>query len=360
MTAPAVSVIIPAHDAEALLRRSLESVLRSEGVTFEVIVVDDASTDGTATVAREMACRVISVRENIMAANCRNLGASHARGEILVFFDADQLMEPDTLRRYAETLGKHADVDAVVGSLASDTPVPGFFSRFKNFQHHYTHQTADREGSTLASGLMAVRRHVFSELGGFEPAFGGATVEDIALGYRMRRLGHRILFEPSIQIVHLKGYTLRQLIRSDIVLRAIPWTGLMLRERVVRNDLNTRSGNVASVALAWLVPPALVAAVLGWARGSSIASTTAWIASAAAVGLITLLNRRFLAAARGRLGCWFALRAAAFLPVMYLYHGVGLIAGVLAYARGASVARRRDAPEPDYVIHEPEAPRPSG
>jgi GT2 family glycosyltransferase len=344
---PEVSVVIPAHNAAAVLPDCLESVLASEGVTFEIILVDDASTDETEQIARDFSCRIISVESNIMSANCRNLGARHARGEIVVFFDADELMQPNTLRTFVDALNEHPGVDAVVGSLAPDTPMPGFFSKLKNFQHHYTHQTAEREGATLDSGRMAIGRAVFIELGGFEPAFSGASIEDIALGYRMRRHGHRIRFEPSIQVTHLKGYSFGQMLRSDLFHRAIPWTGLMLRERVFRNDLNTRGGNVGSVILAWLLPFALTAGLVGWSLG--------WWAALAAILLVWAMNRGLLAGCRRQFGWWFAFRAAVFLPLMYFYHGVGLIAGVAAYLLGASVAREREAPIAEYQMIEPEA-----
>lgn len=342
---PEVSVVIPAHNAAADLPACLESVLCSEGATFEVIVVNDASTDDTEAVARRYGCRVVSVARNIMSANCRNLGARHARGEILVFFDADELMAPDTLRRFVAVLRDDPGVDAVVGSLSAETPAQGFFSRFKNFQHHYTHQTAERDGATLDSGRMALRRAVFEQLGGFEPAFAAASIEDIALGYRMTRAGHRIRFEPSIQVVHLKRYTLTGMVRSDIFHRAIPWTGLMLRERVFRNDLNTRGGNVLSVAAAWLIPVAMLAGLIGVRAG--------WWLAAAAVLLIWVLNGAFLAAGARRLGARFACGAVVFLPLMYFYHGLGLLAGVLSYLSGGSVARERPAPRADYRVIEP-------
>ena len=343
---PRVSVVIPAYNAEDLMRTCLESVLASEGVTFEVIVVNDASTDATARVAQDFGCRVISLRANILSANCRNLGAELARGEIVVFFDADQTMAPDTLKKYAAVLDREPEVTAVVGSLAARTPLPGFFSQFKNFQHHYTHQTADPEGTTLASGLMAVRRDAFLALGGFEPAFAGASIEDIALGYHMVRNGHRIRFAPAIQVVHWKGYTLRQLIHSDIVHRAVPWTGLMLRERVYRNDLNTKGGNVASVGVAALAVLGTLAGIVGLQPG--------WFVALGAVALIVLLNRHFLAAIQREFGLSFAVRSAVFLPLMYTYYGVGLLAGIGAYASGKSVASGRRAPEPDYELIEPE------
>ncbi len=160
----------------------------------------------------------------------------------------------------------------------------------------------------------------------------------------MIRQGHRIRFEPAIQMVHLKAYTLKSMVRSDILHRAIPWTGLMLRERVFRSDLNTRSGNVVSVVLAWLIPLLVVAAALGVDAGGILA--------AAAVVTIAFLNRAFLGAGRHAFGWWFAVRAALFLPVMYFYHGVGLIAGTITYYRGGSVAQRREPPKPEYEIRE--------
>lgn len=341
---PDVSVVIPTHNARATLRESLESVFSNRGVTYEVIVVNDASTDETEEIALEFPCRVLSVRENIMSANGRNLGARHAVAEILVFFDADQLMAPDTLRKYVTALREEPEVDAVVGSLTATTPMPGFFSSFKNLQHHFVHQTADPEGATLASGLMAIRADVFEEAGGFEPAFSGASIEDIALGYKLLRKGHRVRFQPDIQMVHLKGYTFRQMIRSDIFHRAIPWTGLMLRERIFRSDLNTRSGNVLSVVLAWLLlPVSLVVSIqLGVAEGIVAAGTV--------VAAIALLNARFLARCRHHFGLWFLVRSILFLPVMYFYHGVGLLAGIAVYLRGGSVAKKREPPKPKYDV----------
>lgn len=339
------SIIIPAHNAAEHLDACLRSVFASRDVGFEVIVVDDASSDATVEIARRYPCRLIALDRGIFAANARNLGARHARGEILVFIDSDELVGQQTVATFVAALRDQPGVDAIVGSLTADTPAAGFLSRFKNFQHHFTHQNAAREGSTLDSGRMAIRRRVFEQLGGFEPAFSGASIEDIALGYRMRRLGHRIRFDPSIQIVHLKTYTLAQLLRSDIMHRAIPWTILMLRERVFRNDLNTRSSNVASVAAAALGAGSLLAGAAGFAAG--------WAIAAVAAVAIPLLNARFLIAVAGALGIGFAVRSALFLPFMYLYQGVGLGLGLVAAALGRSAAAGRTAPTPSFRIYEP-------
>jgi len=347
-TRPTASVIIPVHDAQATLRACLASVFASRGVSFEVLVVDDASTDDSRAIALQFPGRVLALRSNVWAANCRNLGARHAIGEILVFVDADEVMPPDALARFVAVLREHPEVDAVVGSYGADTPMPGFFSKFKNLAHHTTHQTARREGATLHSGLMAIRRPVFEAAGGFEPAYGPASIEDIALGYRLHRQGRRVWFRPEIQLTHLKRYTFFGLLRSDLLHRAIPWTGLMLRERIWRSDLNTRSGNVASVAAAWALP---LAAALPWFRegvGWGAAGGVALVALAGIWGL----NRGLLRAGWCAFGGVFLLRSLFFLPVMYFCQGAGLLAGVAAYALGWSVARRREAPTPVYEVLE--------
>ena len=95
-----ISFIIPAHNEEQLLGITLASINRSAsaaGESFEVIVVDDASTDRTAVIAMEHAARVLSVQHRQIAAT-RNTGARAARGEVLFFIDADTSVNPQAIR----------------------------------------------------------------------------------------------------------------------------------------------------------------------------------------------------------------------------------------------------------------------
>lgn len=339
-TAPELTVIIPVYNAVQTLRPCLESIFANRGVQLEVVVIDDCSTDRSAEIALEFPCRVVSMKSNVMSANCRNIGAKLARGSILVFFDADQVMQPDMLSKFMNVLNAEPDVAAVVGSYEADTPMTGFFSKIKNLRHHYVHQTAQREGATLHSGLTAIRKSVFDEQGGYEPSFGPASIEDIALGYKMRRNNHRIWFCGDIQASHLKGYTLWQLVRSDIVDRAIPWAGLMIRERVWRSDLNTSGGNVSSVALSALMPIAPVVLGLRWGG----------LATVLLICLIAVANKGLVQAAMRHFGFVFACKSVLFLPFMYFYQGVGLLAGIIAYLLGKSVAVRREAPPAQYEV----------
>jgi glycosyltransferase involved in cell wall biosynthesis len=96
---PSVSFVVPAHDEEQLLGRTLSAIAEAAsqlGHPSEVIVVDDASTDGTAEVARAHHAHVVSIRCRHIAA-ARNVGAKAARGDMLVFVDADTVVNLDVM-----------------------------------------------------------------------------------------------------------------------------------------------------------------------------------------------------------------------------------------------------------------------
>ena len=103
-----VSFIIPAHNEEALLGRTLASVhaaARALGEPYEVVVADDASTDRTGAVAREQGARVVAVNRRQIAA-ARNAGARAAAGGLLVFVDADTVVTPRVVRAAARALSR--------------------------------------------------------------------------------------------------------------------------------------------------------------------------------------------------------------------------------------------------------------
>src|SRR5215813_12567365 len=113
--APAVSVVIPTFNRAHLLPEVLDSVLaQRECPSFEVVVVDDASTDGTAAVlAGCPGVRRVCHARNRGVAHARHTGVEHARGALLAFHDSDDLMLPGRLGSLARFLEEHPGVDAV-------------------------------------------------------------------------------------------------------------------------------------------------------------------------------------------------------------------------------------------------------
>jgi glycosyltransferase involved in cell wall biosynthesis len=179
---PAASVIVPARNAERTLPRTLAALAAQElRGDFEVIVVDDGSTDRTAAVAREAGVSVLSQAATGPAV-ARNLGAQHARAEELAFCDADVFPASGWLQAGVGAL-EHAEL--VQGKVVPD---PG--ARMGAFDR--TIWVTFAPGLWEAANLF-VRRQLFERVGGFEqwltPTRGKALAEDVWFGYRALREG---------------------------------------------------------------------------------------------------------------------------------------------------------------------------
>jgi GT2 family glycosyltransferase len=265
-----VSVIVPVHNGGDDLRRCLEAIGRSAWPVLECIVVDDASTDArTAETAERCGARVVRQSGQRGPAAARNAGAAEARGDILFFTDADVVLQEQAIVRAAQTLSDEPGIAAVFGSYDERPGDPGLLSRYRNLYHHWNHQVGNEEASTFWSGCGAIRREVFAAAGGFSEAFTRPSIEDIELGYRLRAAGHRIRLLKDMQCTHLKRWTLGNMIRTDILLRGVPWVGLLRRFPDVPADLNlgwrarlatacTGLLGLSVLALLWLRPAALL------------------------------------------------------------------------------------------------------
>jgi GT2 family glycosyltransferase len=318
-----LTVVIPVYNGQKTIGRCLEELFASTPKNFDVIVVDDHSTDETVRIAQSFPCTVIETLVNSGASAARNLGAANALSPLIYFLDADILVEADTLDRTLQTFESRPDLCAMFSSFQKDTVHQNFVSVYKNLLQHYTHQTANPDSSSFCGGFSLIRRDVFLAVGGFDPAW--RFMEDVELGYRLNRAGHRIWLNRDLQVTHSKYLTLKRLILSDLFERAVPWTRIMLDKRVFRNDLNTQMHHVLSVPLSFLI--------LGSAMFPMVCLPL--------VILFLALNRGFLNFARRERGWWFALRAAALCWFGYLSSGAGAAIGAVQHIlrRGAATQK---------------------
>ncbi len=195
--APLVSVIVPARDAASTIGATLEGLDAQRIVEpYEVIVVDDGSGDGTASVAEGVSPRVRVLRTTGAGPGpARNAGAREARGSILAFTDADCVPTPGWLRAGMSALG---DADLVQGRVE---PEPR--SQLGPFDH--TVWVVGESGLYETANLF-VRRDLFERLGGFEDfldaRIGKPLAEDLWLGWRARRAGARTAFSSDALVHH--------------------------------------------------------------------------------------------------------------------------------------------------------------
>jgi len=248
-----VSVIVPVYNNPDQLSQCLFALRTAAGADTELIVVDDASTDDVCSTAVHFGTRFLRLTRNAGPAAARNHGTRYARGQILFFVDADVVVPNDAIGRIQTLLDRHREIAAVFGSYDARPAAPGLVSRYRNLLHHFVHQTGKVEAATFWAGCGAVTRPAFDRVGGFdERRYPRPSIEDIELGYRLRRAGYRIFLDKSLQCRHLKRWTFWSVIRSDIIYRAIPWSRLILEVGEAPDDLNVSGSQKASVALTGL------------------------------------------------------------------------------------------------------------
>lgn len=335
-----ISVVIPARNAAATLGECLDAVRKSSYPQVEVVVVDDCSDDTTASIARDRGCQVVCSASNLGAANARNLGANAASGEIILFTDADILLPPNALSRVAAALADTATA-GVVGLLGPQIRFTNLASQFKNLWMYYTYSrlaasTAAREGVGLFfTSIAAIRKPVFEQMGGFDTNYQGTSVtEDIEFGQRLLTAGHRILLDGGLQVEHLKHYTLRQVLKTDLE-RAAGLTRTYLRKKLEPQSRQAGEKYYASVPLtfglsvplAWLLPLLLLLALC--------TASGVWLAIAAMAYLALLaLNLPFLFVLVQQRGLAFGLQSCLFLPADLWVSGLGAAWGIVDYLRG--------------------------
>ena len=187
-----ISFVIPAYNEERLLGRTISSIhdsTRPTGLAYEVLVVNDASTDRTTDIARSLGAEVIDVQLRHIAA-VRNAGARRARGEVLIFVDADTVVTPTAVRMALDAVARGA-----IGGAARcgfDEPLPLFarVSAFLFFRGVYL--------LGMATGVFIfATREGFAKVGGFDERY--YTAEDCYLAKSLRKAGKFILLPTYVE-----------------------------------------------------------------------------------------------------------------------------------------------------------------
>lgn len=210
ISAPRISVVIPVHNGAGTLSECLQAISASQFRDYEVIVVDDGSTDSSAEIGEQFGCTVIRLDSQQGAGNARNHGARRARAPLILFTDADVLLPLDALGRVWEDFEKHPDAAGVQGIYRC----PGLFddavNRYQNdYYHYFCRRIKGPYTNVFATWCAAVRCDTFWQVGGFDQRITGATVEDEELGYELIEQDFKILLDRELLVDHLANYGMR-------------------------------------------------------------------------------------------------------------------------------------------------------
>lgn len=187
--------------------RCLEAAYASEYDDFEVIVVDDNSSDNSLEVIKKFPCKLISLKENAGASKARNLGAQNSSGDIIFFTDADCLFQKDTLRAASEAVNDE-DRDVIIGGTYTVEPYDkDFFSRFQTVFINYSETKKTGDPDYIATHAMVIDSQTFKQSDGFQEDFL-PILEDVEFSHRLRKTGHRLLMNTKIQVQHYFNFSL--------------------------------------------------------------------------------------------------------------------------------------------------------
>ena len=339
---PSVSIVIPVHVGALGFDKCLASVRALSPPADEVLVVVDGPAAEPMRLAEESGATVLSTPTSEGPARARNLAARTARGDVLFFIDADVAASPDAVGRIQRLFAADSGLDAVIGSYDDAPGQTNFLSQYRNLLNHYVHQVGNERASTFWGACGAIRREVFLRHGGLDETYAKPSIEDIELGYRLRRAGHRIMLCKELQCTHLKRWTFGTMVRTDFFDRAVPWARLIAAKGGMVNDLNLRWECRLSVVTVF----ALVAGL-----GGGLAWPWLWAVAAGCGAVLIGLNCRFYRFLVGKRGVLFALAAVPFHWLHYLASGFAFPIGVLTCRTRLGLFRSGtpEAPPPDIT-----------
>ncbi len=273
-----VSIVIPAYRAQATLGACLDA-LRAQLLPDDevIVVVDEASYETTRALAEPRGARVLT--PNRGAAAARNLGAARARGEIVLFLDADCVPERNWRRAM---LAPFADAEIVGACGMKRTHQRGIVPRFiqLEFDYRYDNERALRYIDFVDSGTAAYRREVFLREGGFDTRLSDA--EDVDLSYRLSERGYKMAFAAEAVVYHPHPESLLEYVRRKFVYAF--WRAQVYARHPRKLVADSRTPQTQKIQ------GLLVGLLLGWFVASLVWREALWlVALSALVFIVTTL-----------------------------------------------------------------------
>ena len=216
---PLITVLIPVYNHWAITLNTLRSLVAMANDTrFEVIVADDASTDATQQLGRQLPWLRIWRREaNQGFLDTCNGAAALARGELLLLLNNDVLVGDHALDRLAETFARQPEAGVVGAAMWSADGRPQevggivwadgqVWNHGRNAPPEHGFALAyERQCDTVSGCALAIRRQLWAELEGFDPRYRPAYAEDTDLCLRVRQAGRAVWVQPAARVLHLEG-----------------------------------------------------------------------------------------------------------------------------------------------------------
>lgn len=236
------SLIIPARNSEKTLEICLQSVLQSNLLPEEIIVVVDTSTDRTLEIAQSYSCQTIEVSTASGPMAPRFAGAKTARNPFFVFLDSDVVVEPDTFTKLMSHF-HDPQTHAVSGILNASTRTGTFFGDYKNEYMNFIFSKQQKHSDFIYGSLWAIRKTSLIEFNPITKPFG-SLVSDSEMGFQLTHAGKKIILDRHIQVKHIKPYTFTGILKNDFVI-PFCFAQILIRYRAKNTAQNKRFSHVS-------------------------------------------------------------------------------------------------------------------
>lgn len=203
-----ISVIIPLYNKESAIKKTVESVLNQTYRDFELLIINDGSTDNSLEVLskfKDQRIRIIS-KPNGGVSSARNYGIKNAKGNYIFFLDADDIIIPTCLELFFSLSKKYQRISVFVANFKTvigDKAIP-YCKGKKEILYNYPLKALWKEKIFPRTGAMLIRRNCFEKIGTFNCNI--SVYEDLELIIRLLKK-YEVIYSPSIVLLYQKQYS---------------------------------------------------------------------------------------------------------------------------------------------------------
>jgi len=200
------SIIIPVHNSESILDECLGAIFNCDEKDYEVIVVDDGSTDNSMEIAKKFPCRIVALKPGWGPAAARNRGVKDAEGEIVLFIDSDVVIPKDALYKIKVQFSQNRTVIGVSGVYALYNRFDNFLSQYKHLVVYYRENICGEIlQDSFKAAFVAFKREIFKTFK-FDEMFRDASIEDLEFGRKLIASGYNLILDKSNEVEHVKEF----------------------------------------------------------------------------------------------------------------------------------------------------------
>lgn len=321
---PRISIIIPNYNSAKTIGLCLDAALASTYSNFEIVVVDDCSTDDSATIISRYSCNLVRLPEHGGAARARNIGAANSTGEILFFIDADCLLLPDTVAKAAAAHQEEGDGVIIGGTYTRQPYDQNFFSIFQSVYIHYSETKYCCAPDYIATHAMVISADLFKKSRGFDEIFL-PILEDVEFSHRLKRLGCKLRMRPDILVQHIFNFSFMKSMRNGIK-KSKYWSIYSIKNRDLLGDSGTASQEFKFNVLVCF--SSLLLALIS----ILLQSWTFVLPLPLLFGVNLYLNRNLIMAFHDTGGSFFAIAALLYYTLVYPFAvGFGVCSAVFSH-----------------------------